>query len=648
MRFAMSLILIACFATNAHAQWRDICPDAHPDGVELPLNPLVAGTPASDEGITAVTYLTITPQLYGSPAHSFRVLSNGLLTFKYVDTYSLGVTSESAHFPVHDELHQLLAPFWSDLRDVRVCMLEESDRFTVQWDGLIAGSEQPVQFQTTLDMDGVVSFLYGPEHDPEAAGQASIGIESSGHCSGTEVFYQTEGSAEPMSGYVLEPNHPLWASSYTLSTFELHEAVCGDGIDGDGDSLVDCEDDDCTDATECESKGGAGGSGAVAVGGRHTCAITDDGGVSCWGFNGYGQLGYGNTSQIGDNELPATAGEVELGEAATQLTAGYFHTCALLTSGNVSCWGDNRYGQLGYGHTSRIGDNETPASAGTIELGGAAVQITGGLYHTCALLDDGDVRCWGYNSMGQLGYSHRSRIGDNEAPAAAGDIDLGGAAVQVVAGYYHSCALLDTGAARCWGYGGRGQLGHGNTTSIGDNEHPASAGDINIGEPAIQLTADYHNTCALTDGGGVRCWGANNYGQLGYGHRSRVGDNESPAAVGDVSLSGDAVQIGTGAHTCALLDTGDVQCWGRNFDGELGLGHSVQIGDDEVPSSAGLADLGGTVNEIFVGMFHTCAYLDAGDLVCWGQNANGQLGYGHSSDVGDNEQPNEAGFVSFQ
>jgi Regulator of chromosome condensation (RCC1) repeat len=132
---------------------------------------------------------------------------------------------------------------------------------------------------------------------------------------------------------------------------------------------------------------------------------------------------------------------------------------------------------LGYGNEITIGDNETPASAGDIDVGGMAVSITAGQFHTCALLDTGAVRCWGSSfSDGALGYGNINTIGDNETPASAGDVPLGGVAVSITVGAGHTCALLDTSAVRCWGYGG--PLGYGNINTIGDNETPASAGDV--------------------------------------------------------------------------------------------------------------------------------------------------------------------------
>ena len=113
-----------------------------------------------------------------------------------------------------------------------------------------------------------------------------------------------------------------------------------------------------------------------------------------------------------------------------------------------------------------------------MSVGGTVTQISANEYSTCALLSNGNVRCWGYNPYGQLGYGNTTTIGDNETPASAGNVSLGGTATQVTVGTYHVCALLSTGNAMCWGYGGYGSLGYGNTTSIGDDELPSTAGTI--------------------------------------------------------------------------------------------------------------------------------------------------------------------------
>ncbi len=394
----------------------------------------------------------------------------------------------------------------------------------------------------------------------------------------------------------------------------------------------------------------------ISAGGYHTCALLDDGTVRCWGQNVDGQLGYGHTNTIGDNETPGSVGPVDLGgHTAIAIASGGYHTCALLDNGTVECWGLNSSGQLGYGKTANIGDNETPASVGTVNLGGrSAVAVFPGSFHTCALLDDGTVKCWGPASSGQLGYGNTNMIGDNETPAAVGALDLGSAhgVIEISAGATHTCALLDDGTVRCWGNGERGRLGYGNTNDIGDDETPVSAGpvDFGAGRGVVELAAGEGFSCAILDDGTVRCWGLNSSGQLGYGNTNNIGDDETPSTAGPVNLGAGrtAVQIATGStHACAILDNGTVRCWGNGANGRLGYGNTNTIGDDETPGPIGTVDLGGySAISIAAGSEQTCALLAIGTVMCWGEGTTGRLGYGNTSDIGDNELPATAGAVS--
>jgi alpha-tubulin suppressor-like RCC1 family protein len=248
---------------------------------------------------------------------------------------------------------------------------------------------------------------------------------------------------------------------------------------------------------------------------------------------------------------------------------------------------------LGYGNLEDIGDDETPASAGDIDIGGVAVGLAVGAEHTCVLLENGAVRCWGnadefsaeYGYGGRLGYGNSEDIGDDETPASAGDVDVGAPVVNLVAGEMHTCALLVGGAVRCWGWGV--PLGYGGQ-DIGDDETPASAGDVPIGGVAIAIAAGGSHTCAMMEGGGVRCWGLSQHGQLGYGNEDSVGLVNTPADVGLVDLGGVPIEISLGSdHTCALLEGGGIRCWGHAGYGRLGYANIEMIGDDETPASAG-------------------------------------------------------------
>jgi alpha-tubulin suppressor-like RCC1 family protein/outer membrane protein OmpA-like peptidoglycan-associated protein len=370
-------------------------------------------------------------------------------------------------------------------------------------------------------------------------------------------------------------------------------------------------DDEGVDSAEPVNLGPGRTAIEVAVGAAHTCALLDNGTVRCWGDGFDGKLGAANTDDIGNDETPDTVGPVNFGagRTATAIAAGNLHTCALLDNGTVHCWGGNTSGQLGYGHTAAIGDDETLDTVGPVNLGPGrtATAITGGVGHTCAVLDDGTVRCWGRSLAGELGYATTASVGDNETPDSIGPVNLGAGRTATsitasgVGGAGHTCALLDNGTVRCWGNGSSGRLGYGNTANIGDDETPDTVGPVNLGpeRTATAVTTGSGHTCALLDDGTVRCWGTGSFGRLGYGNIDNIGDDETPDTVGAVNIGpGRTAAAVTGGitHTCALLDNGTVRCWGRSLSGELGYGNTNNIGDGETPASAGTVSLGGLMH----------------------------------------------------
>jgi cysteine-rich repeat protein len=419
--------------------------------------------------------------------------------------------------------------------------------------------------------------------------------------------------------------------------------TCDDGnlVDGDGcDS--NCKPTACgngvrTGTEECDDGSANGATGAcsatctsvtvaqVALGGSHGCALLSTGALKCWGSGGSGRLGYGNTNSLTGAAI-ATAGAVPVGGTVTQVALGGSHTCVRLDNGGVKCWGDNSYGQLGYGNTLTIGDDETPETVGTVSLGGKAIGISAGYNHSCAVLENGSVVCWGYAQSGKLGYANTNNIGDNELPSSVGPVQLGGTAQQVAAGGSHTCALLTGGAVKCWGYGYQGALGYGNTNSIGDNETPATVGSVSLGGSAIQVVAGDSHTCALLGNGSVRCWGlqndsAYNLGTLGVpGTQSRIGDDEVPSSSASVAVGGTVSSISAGrTHTCARLGSGTVRCWGGDASsGPLGYARTDRVGYDVTPAVAGDVPLSVGVVSVATGTNKTCVLRADGALSCWG------------------------------
>jgi alpha-tubulin suppressor-like RCC1 family protein len=384
----------------------------------------------------------------------------------------------------------------------------------------------------------------------------------------------------------------------------------------------------------------------IAAGASHTCALLGTGSVRCWGSNSAGQLGYGNGNPAVAG-TPAQNGDVPVGGAVTQIAAGSNHTCALLATGAVRCWGSAANGRLGYGNTNDIGDDEPASAAGDLPLGAVTAVATGGA-HTCVMLAAGGVRCWGASNNGQTGSGQTSDLGDNESIGGVADVNVGTIPLVVATGSSHTCVRTAVGNLRCWGTGALGQLGYGNTNNIGDNETPNTAGNVSVDAQSLgAFDLGGNHTCALTALGGVRCWGSALDGQLGYGNTNNIGDGETPQSAGDVNVGGPSVAIALGQnHSCAISSTGALRCWGNNAFGQLGYGNVTNVGDNETPASAGNVNVGANVSQVTAGNNHTCAILAGGTAVrCWGRNDVGQLGYGTTTTIGDNEAPATAGDV---
>ena len=246
----------------------------------------------------------------------------------------------------------------------------------------------------------------------------------------------------------------------------------------------------------------------VASFGDHSCALFDNKKIKCWGRNDYGQLGYGNTNNIGDNEFASSQGYVDVGGNVVKVAVGGEHTCVALENNSIKCWGRNHYGQAFTGST-QIGDGEAPSTISGLSLGEGIEQLALGSGFSCALTESGRVKCWGYNANGQLGQGHRGNVGTSDL-AQVGDVPftwLGGKAVKIAAGGWHACVVLEDKSLRCWGYGGNGRLGLGNTNTIGDNELPHPVGRVNVGQGVVDVGLGRANTCVVLEDRNVKCWG---------------------------------------------------------------------------------------------------------------------------------------------
>ncbi|HOC91698.1 MAG TPA: RCC1 repeat-containing protein, partial [bacterium] len=342
---------------------------------------------------------------------------------------------------------------------------------------------------------------------------------------------------------------------------------------------------------------------SVSTGYRHTCAVTTSGGVKCWGDNDFGQLGDGTYS---DSYVPVDV--VDLTSGIISVSTGYWHTCAVTTSGGVKCWGSNYYGELGDGTTTY---SNIPVDV--VGLTSGVAFASSGYRHTCAVTTSGGVKCWGWNENGQLGVGTTRR---RYTPVDVVGLTSGIASIS--SGGRHICAVTTSGGVKCWGSNKNGQLGDGTTTN---SYTPVDVVGLTSGVASVS-SGNLH-TCAVTNSGGVKCWGSNYYSQLGDGSDiSRY----MPVDVVELTSGVDSVSSGN-RHTCAVTTSGGVKCWGNNDYGQLGDGTTTDsyIPVDVVGLTSGIASVSSGVD-------HTCAVTNSGGVKCWGSNFIGKLGDGTSTD----------------
>ena len=294
----------------------------------------------------------------------------------------------------------------------------------------------------------------------------------------------------------------------------------------------------------------------IVAGANHTCVLATDGTVWCWGYNGYGSIGVAD----GNQSDPV---QVTLGATATMIAAGGFTTCAVLSDNSVKCWGRNNKGQLGNG-TSGTAAVNTPVYASLVLASFPVVHLEIGATHTCSVSGVGVAWCWGEFTNGRLGTTGLSNAVTPSATAS-----LGSTASEVAAGGAHTCALLTTGSVTCFGNNNMGQLGQ--VLATASSSSPTL---VVLASTATHVAAGGQFTCALLSTATVHCFGDNASGQLGSGTSGSV--RETAAVV--TGLTGSVVDVTTGtSHACAVMSTGEVRCWGLNDFGQLGIGSQSNV-----------------------------------------------------------------------
>ena len=338
----------------------------------------------------------------------------------------------------------------------------------------------------------------------------------------------------------------------------------------------------------------------ISSGWYHTCALLMNGSALCWGGNDYGQLGDG--TEIQRLTPVAVAG----GYNFSAISAGGYHTCGLLANGSVYCWGYDDDGALGDAGASGWGSDIPVPVSGNYNF----TVIDCGLGYTCGRLVNGSVYCWGYNNHGQLGDGSTT---SGYVPVALNGVSRNYTAVS--AGQYYSCGRLVNGSVYCWGYNNDGELGNGNTSEM---HYPVPLGGTSRNYTSVSAGDDH--TCGRLVNGTVYCWGLGEDGELGD---NQYADSSIP--VGIASFNFTSVSCGS-EHSCGRLVNGSVYCWGWNEEGELGKGDYYWAYGAPVPVAGGY-----NFTDINVGELHSCGLLVSGYVLCWGYDSNGQLGDGSAS-----------------
>ena len=403
----------------------------------------------------------------------------------------------------------------------------------------------------------------------------------------------------------------------------------------------------------CGSGGGVVGpiAFAIAAGNGTSCVLLPNNRqIECWGVIP------GTPSSVSSSASPTGVSGLTTATAIS-ISDASGHICVVIAGGTVQCWGNNTDGQLGNGTTTTSPALYSPP----VPVTGisTAIAISAGGSHSCALLQSGAVQCWGLNTNGQLGNGTGPQGPQGIAVDASGnvwvanygnssvtEIPKGAAscspasncpsftftsttssstpvavsgittATAISARGNSTCAILGAGTVQCWGANLNGQLGNATTK---DSSTPVAVAGITT---ATAVSVGSEHACAILSGGTLQCWGLNNFGQLGNGTTT---SSSSPVDVSGITT---AIAVSAGAnHTCALLINTTVQCWGLNNTGQLGNGTNT---NSSIPSPVYFQLIG--VIAISVGVDQSCALLSGGPVECWGLNTYGQVGNGTTTD----------------
>jgi alpha-tubulin suppressor-like RCC1 family protein len=347
---------------------------------------------------------------------------------------------------------------------------------------------------------------------------------------------------------------------------------------------------------------------AIRVGDSFACARTSGGGLKCWGYNGYGELGNSAAGTGGPTPFDVST----LTSGVTAFSTGVSFACAVTSGGAAQCWGQDLFGQLGDGSSGLVkpaAPVSNPMPRNVVGFGSGIASISAGTDFACALTTSGGVKCWGVNNSGQLGNGTTT---STIAPVDVSGLGSGVAAIGTGDGY--ACALTTGGGVKCWGYNGFGNLGNG---SGAQSLIPVDVSGLGSGVTALSV-GNFHS-CALTTGGAAKCWGDNGDGELGNSAADAQATSSVPL---DVTVTSGIAAIAPGNHhTCVLTSAGGVQCWGSNAFGTLGNNSTT-----DSPTAVNVVGLSSGVVAIGAGSSNSCALMKSGAVECWGINDAGETG----------------------
>lgn len=360
--------------------------------------------------------------------------------------------------------------------------------------------------------------------------------------------------------------------------------------------------------------------------------------MKCRGYNTDGQLGRNNSSNSESTGYVVGLGTASQLTGVTRMSVGQYHTCAILAGGRVACWGKNSVGQVGSGdNVNKTRPVEVPEIDGST-VSKRAIAISAGASHTCALIADGTIKCWGSNQYGQLGTTAQKgvyvtspdtvKVFDGKSDATK--------AVAVAAGFYSTCAVAKTGRLFCWGAGSSGLLGLGNSDSKTEPTAVPFFDGSSSAKRVAKVTVGEYAACAINQEDSLFCWGNNADGRLGLGDtttrntptRVPFPSGEDDGAEGEDDAVG-VLDVTINAAMCATLSNGEVWCSGTNADGRLG--------NDKVNKTSNSPVLVDKVNgatrelssiAIASGSVYVCSLEESQTTVfCWGSNDKGAAGF---------------------